>query len=221
LTRTAPVEGSCPCLRPGGSVLKALVLSLCALALIAQAAAAAEIKQKPSPTPAKSTRSLSLEARLDLKLGMARKLRSAIRSFEARRSLTLAGEQGEVARTALRRAKRGLARATKEIAYYRGLIRMREQRQRMRRLIAAAPREAICGVFGPYCDEAIDVAWCESRLSTSARNGQYLGLFQMGSNERRLFGHGDSAHAQAVAAHRYFVRSGRDWSPWSCRWAAY
>ena len=91
----------------------------------------------------------------------------------------------------------------------------------MRRLIAAAPREAICGVFGPYCAQAIDVAWCESRLSTSARNGQYLGLFQMGSSERRLFGHGNSALAQAAAAHRYFMRSGRDWSPWSCRWAAY
>ena len=61
------------------------------------------------------------------------------------------------------------------------------------------------------------MAWCESRLDTTAQNGQYLGLFQMGSSERRLFGHGDTAHEQAVAAHRYFVRSGRDWSPWSCR----
>ena len=56
--------------------------------------------------------------------------------------------------------------------------------------------------------------------SGKAQNGQDRGLFQMGSYERQLFGHGDSAHAQAVSAHRYFVRSGRDWSPWSCRWAA-
>ena len=50
-----------------------------------------------------------------------------------------------------------------------------------------------------------------------AQNGQYLGLFQMGSSERRLFGHGETAHQQALAAHRYFVVSGRDWSPWSCK----
>ena len=28
---------------------------------------------------------------------------------------------------------------------------------------------------------------------------------------------GESTHEQALAAHRYFVRSGRDWSPWSCK----
>jgi hypothetical protein len=39
----------------------------------------------------------------------------------------------------------------------------------------------------------------------------------MGSSERQLFGHGVSALAQARAAYRYFVRSGRDWSPWSCK----
>ena len=33
----------------------------------------------------------------------------------------------------------------------------------------------------------------------------------------RLFGHGPTALAQAQAAYRYFVRSGRDWSPWSCK----
>ena len=84
----------------------------------------------------------------------------------------------------------------------------------------ASPKAAICAVFGDHCQEAVAIASCESHLSTTARNGQYLGLFQMGSYERQLFGHGDSAHAQAVSAHRYFVRSGRDWSPWSCRWAA-
>ncbi len=75
-------------------------------------------------------------------------------------------------------------------------------------------------MFGSYCQEALAVAWCESRHSTTAQNGQYLGLFQMGSYERRLFGHGSTALAQALAARRYFVRSGRDWSPWACRWAA-
>ena len=58
---------------------------------------------------------------------------------------------------------------------------------------------------------------CESGYRTTAQNGQYRGLFQMGSSERQLFGHGVSALAQAQAAYRYFVRSGRDWSPWSCK----
>jgi hypothetical protein len=92
------------------------------------------------------------------------------------------------------------------------VLRTREARRR-----AALPKVAICNVFGRYCREALAVAWCESRHSTTAQNGQYLGLFQMGWNERRLFGHGSSARAQAVAAHRYFVLSGRDWSPWSCK----
>ena len=79
----------------------------------------------------------------------------------------------------------------------------------------------IGSVFGPrYARQAVRVAWCESRLTTTARNGQYRGLFQMGSWERRRFGHGSTAQAQARAAHRYFVVTGRDWSPWSCRHAA-
>ena len=76
----------------------------------------------------------------------------------------------------------------------------------------------ICDVFGArYCGEALEVAWCESRFSTTARNGQYLGLFQMGSSERHRYGHGRTVRAQAVAAHRYFVASGKDWSPWECK----
>lgn len=77
---------------------------------------------------------------------------------------------------------------------------------------------AICDVFGVrHCAAALEVSWCESRFNTDARNGQYRGLFQMGSWERRTFGHGHSAEAQARAAERYFIRTGRDWSPWSCR----
>ena len=73
-------------------------------------------------------------------------------------------------------------------------------------------------VFGPrYGPQALRVARCESGYSTRAQNGQYLGIFQMGSSERRIYGHGASAYAQARAAHRYFVASGRDWSPWSCK----
>lgn len=81
----------------------------------------------------------------------------------------------------------------------------------------APPRQAICGVFRENCEDAVDVAWCESRLDTTARNGQYLGLFQMGTFARERFGHGPTAWEQAAAAHRYFVYSGRTWSPWSCK----
>lgn len=85
------------------------------------------------------------------------------------------------------------------------------------RTLETEPKAAIRWVFGQYANQALDVAWCESRYSIWAENGQYLGLFQMGSSERRLFGHGYTAYEQAVAAERYFINSGRDWSPWQCR----
>ena len=79
-------------------------------------------------------------------------------------------------------------------------------------------KRVICKVFGPYCAQALRVSWCESRYWVWAKNGQYHGLFQMGSSERRMFGHSyNNAWVQARAAHRYFVASGRDWSPWSCK----
>jgi hypothetical protein len=76
---------------------------------------------------------------------------------------------------------------------------------------------AIQRVFGAYAGQALRVAYCESRFSTSASNGQYQGLFQMGSSERARYGHGPDALSQARAAYRYFVASGRDWSPWACK----
>jgi hypothetical protein len=75
----------------------------------------------------------------------------------------------------------------------------------------------ICQVFGAYCSQALAVARCESGFSTSAVNGQYLGLFQMGSSERSTYGNGYTAYEQSEAAYRYFVASGRDWSPWACK----
>jgi len=81
----------------------------------------------------------------------------------------------------------------------------------------SAPEAAIRHVFGRYAEEAIAVAECESGLSRHALNGQYRGLFQMGSYARSRYGHGETALEQARSAYRYFVASGRDWSPWSCR----
>lgn len=160
-----------------------------------------------------------MQTRLEHKLKSAQKHRSVIRFFESHRSLLSSAEHRAVALTALERAEQRLARVTKTI----GALRRALQRREARRLANAPPKVAICRVFGShYCDQALKVAWCESHHSTTAQNGQYLGLFQMGWSERRLFGHGPKAHEQAIAAHKYFVKSGRDWSPWSCKpWDGY
>jgi hypothetical protein len=81
----------------------------------------------------------------------------------------------------------------------------------------ATAERAIRQVFGQYAQQALAVAYCESRYSVWAHNGQYLGIFQMGSSERRIYGHSYDAWGQARAAYRYFVASGRDWSPWACK----
>jgi len=128
--------------------------------------------------------------------------------FEKKANLRLGAARRHLAATRAKaaRTRRELARRTQEA-----------QRMRFEAQLAHSPAKAICHVFGSYCKQALQVARCESGVHTSAQNGQYRGLFQMGSNERQLFGHGESALVQARAAYRYFVRSGRDWSPWSCK----
>lgn len=83
-------------------------------------------------------------------------------------------------------------------------------------------RRATCQVFGRYCQQALNVASCETggTFNVYAKNGPYLGLWQMGSYARAKYGHSWTPLGQARAAYRYFVDSGRDWSPWSCGWAA-
>ena len=78
---------------------------------------------------------------------------------------------------------------------------------------------AVCHYFGSYCSQAMAVSKCETggTYSPWAANGQYLGIFQMGSHERATYGHGNNVWAQAKAAYAYFVASGKDWSPWSCK----
>jgi hypothetical protein len=191
---------------------------LFAFCLATQATAATMKAGKPahSAKPKTAQRAPTLDVRLERKVTALRKYRGTVRFFENHRSLLASGAQVASARSRLAYARTRVRQLSKTIAALRAKIRARTER----RLAKLPPKAAICTVFGSYCQEALAVAWCESRHSTTARNGQYLGLFQMGAYERRLFGHGPTARAQAVAAHRYFVRSGRDWSPWSCRWAA-
>ncbi len=200
--------------------MRALLVGLVALVVVTQVATAATTKADATPAPpagvVQKQKTLTLEQRLDRKLAALRKNRGTVRFFESRRSLLAAGEQRTKARSSLAYARLRVKQLTKTVTRLRRMIDGREQR----RLAALPPKQAICSVFGSYCQEALAVSWCESRHSTTAQNGQYLGLFQMGSYERSLFGHGSTARAQALAAHRYFVRSGRDWSPWACRWAA-
>jgi len=210
--------------RPGGSrapvpvqevtVLRALLVGLFAFVLVTQATAAA-MQEKPASAPRKAKQerlAATLDERLEQRLAAARQYRGTIAFFKNHRWLLSSEEHRENAGATLRRAERRLTELSKTIRALRVASRERDARR-----AATSPRAAICDVFGRYCRQAVAVAWCESRLTTTAQNGQYLGLFQMGSYERRLFGHGPTARVQAEAAHTYFVRSGRDWSPWSCK----
>ena len=197
--------------------MRALLVGLLAFVLVTQAAAAA--MQAPSAPVRKAQtaqKTFTLDQQLERKLAALRRYRGTIRFYETHRSLLSSSGRRVDVSSALAYAKQRVHQLTKTVEALRAKVHTRDARK----LASLKPKAAICAVFGDYCQEAVAVAWCESHLATSARNGQYVGLFQMGSYERQLFGHGDTAHAQAVAAHRYFVRSGRDWSPWSCRWAA-
>ena len=103
------------------------------------------------------------------------------------------------------------------MARLRARARSEQATRQLQAIRKAGPRKAICHVFGAHCGEALRVARCESRLRLVRGTASTCGLFQMGSSERRRFGHGRTAFQQAKAAHRYFVLSGRDWSPWSCK----
>jgi hypothetical protein len=130
---------------------------------------------------------------------------------EAKRQLSLHRKSRRLVQRKAQRVKETLARRAAE-------KRRRAKTRELASLRHAPPKKAICEVFGPrHCRDAIAVAHCESRLTTTARNGQYLGLFQMGSSARSRYGHGSTAYEQAKAAHEYFMASGRDWSPWSCK----
>lgn len=74
-------------------------------------------------------------------------------------------------------------------------------------------------VFGAYGSQALSVTGCETgyKYNTNAENGQYKDLFQMGDHERATYGDARDVLGATQAAYRYFVASGKDWSPWECK----
>lgn len=173
-----------------------------------------------TPAAAQAGSSADLGAQLAKHVASMQKSSSVIRFLEKHRWLLSDPRFQEEASLRLRIAHRTLAATQAKADRARARLARREADAERRRVLAAferSPEKAICHVFGSFCQPALQVARCESGVQTTAQNGQYLGLFQMGSSARRLFGHGESAIEQAQAAYRYFVRSGRDWSPWSCK----
>ena len=69
--------------------------------------------------------------------------------------------------------------------------------------------------FGRHWKEAAIVSWGEGSWHADAENGQYLGTFQMGSKERRTYGHSSTLAGQVKAAARYWRVAG--WGPWECK----
>ena len=75
--------------------------------------------------------------------------------------------------------------------------------------------------FSPYgwdvVEQAKRVARCESGWNPSATNGQYLGLFQMGSYHYWRFegNRWDDPYVNARAAGGLYREQG--WRPWSCK----
>ncbi len=179
------------------------MLGLCALMIIAFGSAAQA--QPTAQTLARHVQTLEQDRRV-------------IRFFEQHPWLLTDRAVGPEARRQLRLHRASLRSHTAAAARVKARLSRVHTTRSLQAIRKAGPRKAICHVFGThFCGEALLVARCESGLRIGARNGQYLGLFQMGSSERRRFGHGPTAFLQAAAAHRYFVLSGRDWSPWSCK----
>lgn len=159
----------------------------------------------------------TLERRLARQLQTIRHDRHVLYFFRTHRWLLVSRHNRSAAWREVRFHRAQLAWTTRELRQTRRAIAVRKQRELAARIAAASPANAIRIVFGRYAADALEVARCESGLSTAAQNGQYVGLFQMGSSERIRYGHGPTAHEQALAAYRYFMSSGRDWSPWGCK----
>lgn len=76
----------------------------------------------------------------------------------------------------------------------------------------------ICSYSWP-CGTALAIMWCESSGNPAARNGRYLGLFQVGDFHFGTYGYdlalwSDPATNVAIA-YRLWRDSG--WGPWECK----
>jgi hypothetical protein len=169
------------------------------------------------PATAQSQSDADLGAQLTRHVKTMKKDRQVLSFFAAHRWLLSDPRFSAAAKLEIRLHRSSLARTQRKASAARLVLAKRARTRRLASVQVASPEAVICRVFGPDCRDALVVARCESGLQTTAQNGQYLGLFQMGASERHVFGHGPSALEQAQAARRYFVASGRDWSPWSCR----
>jgi hypothetical protein len=169
------------------------------------------------PATAQSQSEASLSAQLTRHLATMKKDQQVLTFLEHHKWLLSDPRFQASAQRQLRVHTASLVRVRKKAAVAKLALAQRAKARRLAAVAAAKPENVICRVFGSYCREALAVSRCESGLRTTAQNGQYLGLFQMGTTERRLFGHGPSALQQAKAAHKYFVASGHGWGPWSCK----
>jgi hypothetical protein len=169
------------------------------------------------PGTGQSQSDAQLSAQLKVHLRVMKKDQQVLRFLRTHRWLLSDARFKAEAQRQLRIHTASLARMQREAVIAKKAIARRTQARRLASLRVASPKVAICRVFGSYCGQALAVSRCESGLRTTAQNGQYLGLFQMGTSERRIYGHGPTALQQAKAAHAYFVDSGRTWDPWSCK----
>ena len=169
------------------------------------------------PATAQSQSEATLSAQLTRHLATMTKDQQVIRFLNAHKWLLSDTRFRVSAQRQLRLHTLSLARVRKQAAAAMLALAEKAKARRLAAVESAKPETVICRVFGPHCREALAVSRCESGLSTSAQNGQYLGLFQMGTTARRLYGHGPSALEQARAAYHYFADAGHGWGPWSCK----
>ena len=185
-------------------VLKALALGACALFLLATLATA----HVAAPTDG------GLTMQLRHHIWTLRHDQQVIRFFESHRWLLSDPRFQREATRQLESHRRHRAFAQRRIAATRAAVATRQRTCRLAAARLTTPEAVICCIFGEHCKEALAVARCELRLQPWARNGQYLGLFQMGNERAASVRPRRMAADQARAAFRYFVASGRDWSPW-------
>jgi hypothetical protein len=83
-------------------------------------------------------------------------------------------------------------------------------------------KQMIRRVFGPYGNQAVSVARCESSLNPSASNGVRgaVGLFQILPRTWASTSHANQSASNPLAniqaAHEIFARDGYSWSEWAC-----